>query len=587
MYAHLKRLLLLLAAVAALTLAAACSGGDDQGKTNPGSADSSDSGDAKPSSDSATPADSKSGGDSSSGSGDAKPSAAGTLVADLGFRPNKDGYKFENFGNKYATTPGTLTMNEVRQMFGDGAACETGGTSCVPNPGAKLFLDAANKSSNGGHCEGFAVTSLRLFQNKDSASEFGAGSTHELSIDGNDALRHYIARYMASQMVEPVAGVAQSYQKMTPKEILQAIIANMKDGKDPFTMGIYKKGGGGHAIVPYAVADKGDGKFWVMIYDNNWPDIERHIEIDVNANTWKYDLAATNPDVPAEPWEGDATSFSLDLTPQSSRDGEYVCPWCGAKNLAGRKSTAKQDKEILFSGDGNLTVTDKQGRKLTYINGQMQSSIPGAGVTQSRLRKDLSEGDPFVLIYLPADLEISFTMTGVGLPAGESQKSKETVFVLGQGNATEIDDFDLGDDETDVLTISADGNKVGFKTSGAEKPHILMTLDSDDGSDYLFDLTDLDFDADEEIDFAIDEATGKFDIHDIGGKADDSYNLHIDRDDAGGEHDYDHKGLSLSPGETEFYGYDKWDGLHGGITVEEDKNSDGTIDDSIDESDDD
>ena len=44
----------------------------------------------------------------------------------------------------------------------------------------------------------------------------------------------------------------------------------------------------------------------------------------------------------------------------------------------------------------------------------------------------------------------------------------------------------------------------------------------------------------------------------------------------------------LGPAEKqlcELFGYDKWDGVHGGITLEEDKNSDGTIDATTDEAD--
>ena len=508
-------------------------------------------------------------------------------MADLGFRPDADGYAFENFGNEYPDSSGTLTTAELRLMFGDAAVCANTRGKCVLSAGAKIFLDAANRSSNGGHCEGFAVTSLRMFQQLDTPSDFGGDSIRALSPSGNAPLVRYIARYMASQMVEPIVSTSVASQELTPREILAAIIENLNDGTDPVTMGIYKKGGGGHAVVPYAVVDKGKGKFWVMIYDNNWPDAERHIEIDVNANKWKYDLAATNPDKPVEPWEGDAKSFTLDITPLSARDGEYVCPWCGAKSLAAGKSQAKQSKLVLFSGDGNLTLTDKQGRKLTYVNGQMKNDIPGAGVGQSRLRKNLSQGDPFVLIYLPADLDVKLSMTGSGLPKGESKKAKEAVFVFGQGNASAIDGFDLDDGETDVLTISADGNKLGYKADGAEKPRVLLALDSDSDSDYLFELTDLDFSEDEQIDFTVDETTGKFDIRDIGGKGDDTYRIHIVRNDAEGDHSYVNDDLTLSPGETELLDYEDWDGESGGIEVEEDKNSDGKVETTSEQPDED
>ena len=62
---------------------------------------------------------------------------------------------------------------------------------------------------------------------------------------------------------------------------------------------------GGHAITPYAVEDKGDGKFAVLVYDNNYPGITRAVEFDTNANTWSYN-AATRPDLPEALYSGDA-----------------------------------------------------------------------------------------------------------------------------------------------------------------------------------------------------------------------------------------------------------------------------------------
>ena len=247
-----------------------------------------------------------------------------------------------------------------------------------------MWLDAQNKSSNGGHCEGFAVTSLRLFQKLDDPTQFGGASAHDLTL--TDQLKHYIAFYMASQAVEPVSSAAAAERTKTPKEVLADISAALKANTDPLTMGIYKQGGGGHAIVPYAIQDKGNGVFWVMVYDNNWPDQERHVEIDVNANTWKYDLAATNPGETAEPWGGDATTFSLDLTPQSVRDtSKWVCPWCAA--AAGVADSKGQMKAVMVSGDANVTVTDKSGHTLTYTNGAVQNNIPGATATDNKLAR--------------------------------------------------------------------------------------------------------------------------------------------------------------------------------------------------------
>ncbi|MCZ7671246.1 MAG: hypothetical protein M5U34_30985 [Chloroflexi bacterium] len=52
---------------------------------------------------------------------------------------------------------------------------------------------------------------------------------------------------------------------------------------------------GGHAITPYAVEDQGDGIFHVYVYDNNYPNLPRIMEINRDAETWSYEA----PPIPA------------------------------------------------------------------------------------------------------------------------------------------------------------------------------------------------------------------------------------------------------------------------------------------------
>jgi hypothetical protein len=571
-----KRLLLGLSAGILLTLIAACGG--DSSPASDGSQDGS-----------APTAAAKNDDSSPAASGQATQPAGssdkGSLVADTGFRPDKDSYAFENFGNTYPETPGTLSIDEIRRMFGDAAVCEGGAKNgaCDATPGAQAFLDAANKSSNGGHCEGFAITSLRFFLKLDDVSKFGADNIRALTLTGNEALKHQIAYYMASQMVDPSSSAARATRAQTPKDILATLSANMKEGKDLMTLGIYARKGGGHAITPYAIADKGDGVYWIMVYDNNYPGVERDVVIDTNKNTWLYDLAATKPGEVAEPWEGDAQSFSLDLTPLSARDGIYVCPWCGAKSLASAGAKGTQKKQVIFSGDGNLVVTDKAGHKLTYTNGKVTSDIPGGFVGQSRVRTDPEKSVPEVSIFLPDGVDFSIAMTGQGVPAGDTGKVKESLAVFGGGQAILVDGFDLDSNDTDVFTLN--GRSASFKTSGTEKPHISLALDADNGPDYLYDLSDLDMVGNETLDFSVDEATGRFTVKEEGGQG-DKYNLKVVRDDETGDHTFETHGLELAPGEADIVDAAKWDGQDGHtMPVGDDKNGDGQPEATVEEAD--
>ena len=558
----MKNYLVALLGLLLLALIIACGGGDNTATSTNKAATVSPNGETAAATNSAAP---------------------GDLTADLGFRPNKDGYSFANFGNTYPNTPGTLAIQDVIKMFGADIVCENkDAANCNASPGATVWLDAQNKSSNGGHCEGFAVTSLRLFQKLDDPTQFGGASAHDLTL--TDALKHYIAFYMASQAVEPVSSAAASERTKTPKEVLADISAALKADTDPLTMGIYKQGGGGHAIVPYAIQDKGNGVFWVMVYDNNWPDQERHVEIDVNANTWKYDLAATNPGETAEPWGGDATTFSLDLTPQSVRDtSKWVCPWCAA--AAGVADSKGQMKAVMVSGEANVTVTDKSGHTLTYTNGAVQNNIPGASATDNKLEMTLTEDHPPVVIFLPEGADYDINMTSQGLSPDQASLSQEEVTVFGSGDATDISGFDLTDGESADLNLSADSNNVSFKPTAAEKVDMKVAHDvPGDAPDYSFDVSDVDFNGTDTVDLTVDDTTGNFAVKDSGG-AQDNYDVKVVRDSAAGEQDFSNAGISIDPGETENYDFAAWAGQGSAMSVGEDMNSDGSIDTTVPEPD--
>ena len=93
-------------------------------------------------------------------------------------------------------------------------------------------------------------------------------------------------------------------------------------------MGIYKRDRtGGHAITPYAVEDRGDGVYWIMVYDNNYPGAARAIEVNTKTDTWNYS-GSTNPAEAAGKYEGDAETKTLELAPIAPRLGQQDCPFC-------------------------------------------------------------------------------------------------------------------------------------------------------------------------------------------------------------------------------------------------------------------
>jgi hypothetical protein len=284
------------------------------------------------------------------------------LSVDLGFRPDTNGFSFENYGNENGIQ--NLTPVSMQQMFGR-EVCATQGDSCILTPPAERWMEETNKGMNGGHCEGMAALSLLLYIDKSKIDEFG--KTPDLKLQGNTKLQHEIAYWFATQSVVPTA--PSEIRDKTPVEILNLLTEGLKSTADPtYTMGIYQQDfKGGHAITPYAIEELGKGKVAVLVYDNNHPKLERRVEIDLNANTWQYNASTKTGEAEAE-YIGDAESKTLTLTPTPPRLKRQQCDFCGSAESAsnGTKEIIAKSKaiatekfnQIFLEGDSDLLISN-------------------------------------------------------------------------------------------------------------------------------------------------------------------------------------------------------------------------------------
>jgi len=310
--------------------------------------------------------------------------AAGQIVADLGFRPDPDGFSFPNYGDEegYAN----LDAGEMQRLFGPSVCVAGKGARCVLTPTARAWMQSVNEDMAGGHCYGFAVLTELIHKRQlpefgvHSLAAFGSGPTpFSLAIDGNVALQRAIARAWSFQMLESVnAAVVRG----APSRILRFLVERALSPTDPetWTLTIFRRDGtGGHAITPYAVEDMGNGIYQVHVYDNNWPgDTGRRVTIDTVNDTWRY-YAATRPGLAAAEYEGDAQTQSLALHPTRPGLGVQPCPIC-----VGRQGAGSRYNEIRLQGGGDehghLLIVDSKGRKTGRVGKRIVNQIPGARV---------------------------------------------------------------------------------------------------------------------------------------------------------------------------------------------------------------
>jgi hypothetical protein len=459
------------------------------------------------------------------------------ILADTGFRPEKNGFKFENQGGAYPRTPPVLTASDVSKMFG-GSACASGSSpNCKLSPVATEWMGMVNRAMNGGQCEGMAVSSQAFYQGlyKPQSYSKSAKSIHDLTHAETAPLIGY---YWAYQMVNPVrADKAASLQSMTPVTAEDTLIDMMK--KKELAVIAIRSSEGGHAITPYQVVDRGGGIHWIEIYDNNWPDKERHIIIDRNANTWAYELASLNPDVPKEPWTGDASTHTIAVTPLSDRLSSAECPFCtGGKQM------------VSSSGTNGVTLTNSSGKRVGRDGDKIVNEIPGAEVVQiASFLPGVSSNEPLYIVPPGDDYQIA--IAGRDKPSRPDQPDDDHgVSVIGDGRAVNVATPKLKPSENATLTVAHDGG-VKYKTAaqGGQFPPIRLAADGPRGGMHA-QLTNMKADANDEIGIKLDHTSQQVEVSG-GGKKATAFDLKVTHVQPDGEDKVaEQKGIKFQPGMT-------------------------------------
>jgi hypothetical protein len=416
---------------------------------------------------------------------------SGGILADSGFRPEKDGFGFENYGPGF----GNLTPTEMEQLFGPSVCASRQGEQCLLSPPAQAWMNEANNGMNGGHCFGFSVTALMMFDHALSPSDFGAPSTPLLQLPGNIALQGRIAQ---SFILQTSPKVRAAELEGTPNEILDAMVAGLKNHPDTYTLGFFRRDGtAGHAVTPYAVEDKGGGKFAVLIYDNNFPGVTRAMEFDRTKNTWSYQ-ASPNPDVQPFLYEGDAQTRTTILIPTSPGIGVQPCPFCAAGIRATRtpvpaptggtrQVTVRQYDQVSLAGDAvnhaHLLLTDAQGRRTGYVGDRLVKEIPGVQV-QPKLTNQNFRLKPEPTYQVPHGLKYSISVDGSQLEA----PATDSVTVIGPGYNASVSDITVRPGEKHELTLRANGTKLEYKAADerTQSPDIELGFDRRGASDNSF-----------------------------------------------------------------------------------------------------
>lgn len=504
--------------------------------------------------------------------------SSGEYVSDLGFRPDTDGFGFENYGGQGEEN---LTVADLQRMFGDQVCSGFVDDVCILSPPGQQWMAQINEAMTGGHCEGMAVLSNLFYTGQIDPAEFGAASTPELEIAGNIELQREIAYWWATQATQPARS---EIIPQTPSGVVNTLLTSLAagpEGGDQFAIGIYNRdGSGGHAITPYAVEDRGDGIYWIMVYDNNYPGEERAVEVDTNADTWTYS-GSTNPAEAEGQYEGDGETYTLELAPIAPRLGQQECPFCddsGSARAGGglAQSEAPGFYQIWSEGEAELLITDESGRSVGFRDGVFVNEIPGAISNTNKYGVNVWNIDAPPVYTIPAYVDVYIDIDGSRL----TETSETTVTLIGPGYALEVSEIFLEPGQVDFLDISPNGELLSYTTESGATPFLLMAVETD-VSDYLFGVYGEEMAPGEALNLVLNTEEGWLSLDTIDNVELGSYSLLVARYDDNGEQIFGAEAIQLEPDDVLYVDYLLWPGKGEPMPLDLDYGGDGSVDETI------
>lgn len=501
---------------------------------------------------------------------DASASEGGTTSEDWGFRPMTHGFAFENYSNM--SMPMNLTAVEMRRLFGP-QACEGAAASgaCRLVPAAQQWMEQKNNSMNGGHCEGMAVLASMLYSGALSPASFGMGATSasQLVLAGNDALTREVALWFSTQYTLPTL----ERRNLTPSQVIDELSRELSRGRafGGTVIGIYlRAGGGGHAITPYAIRRPNATTAEVLSYDNNWPNIERVLTVNLATNTWRYE-ASTNPMEPSSVYDGDATTFNLTLADIAPRGVlPHACAFCGEAPMDGGGTGAVQ---VSLRGAADLAIADSMGRVTGHnAAGDEVNNIPGAGLQRAR-SASLFNDSPEPEYTVPRNGPLTITLDGARLRGAEPSD----VLVTGPGYSLGVEGVTIDPMQADTITLQPGAPDFVYRTTSTETPTLVLAFQRP-GADYTIELRSSGMTAGQALRMSVDYAMQRVRVSFDGSASSPTFAFYMDRETETEEINFTSMPINATPSTVLYFNYGTWSGNGMPVSLSVDTNGDGTID---------
>jgi hypothetical protein len=405
-------------------------------------------------------------------------SLEGAAINDSGFRPNIDGFSFQNYGDDPVTVD--LTAAELQRMFGDKVCASTADGKCTLTYPAERWMNQAISAMKNGHCEGIAVLSSLMYYNETSPGIFGGNSVIDLSLQ-EVLLQREIGYWWTTQVTRPGGSKKVLESPRAVLDTLAAAFGNGSGSGEWWVMGIYlPDGSGGHAITPYAVEDLGNGTARILVYDNNWPKDSRFIEVDTINNSWRY-LASASPDEPNSLYSGNVSTRNLEIVSLSSRLGLQECDFC-EESAAASQGAGQGTKSIQIwqNGKARALVTDENGQRAgTLESGQLVNEIPGAEIRNLKFGlTGIGCAHPPVILLPLALINDSHLAIDINSTSNGSQKNQADTTIIAPGFALASSVPNLGQGQNQRMDLFSQGDSYNVSLSSSSQLSPTISIDS-------------------------------------------------------------------------------------------------------------
>ena len=477
------------------------------------------------------------------------------------FRPQPWGYGFENWGNDTYNDSTDFDAATLVRMFGSGV-CLSGSTAqeCVLKASAITWRQQQLASVKGGHCYGMAVSSQRFFAELDLTSSFQSGTAKTYDLDPTASVRANISEMARTQSLQPADGSDDGWiENRKPSEILNLIRTQLRDvPNDPYLLAFFANGNG-HATTPFAIEDRGDGIFYLHMYDNNWPNKDRYLVFDTVNETWLYSFSATNPGEPVGAWSGNQGSISLRPTSAHPRSG-WACQFCSSANVVNASGgQAVGEIEVSLAGEGRLTAINAEKKSVGWqqLTQKIVNQIPGAEFVPFISGSGLEE-NPMIRLPLSDTAPIDVIVSSTDI----TRVVNADLMVTGPQYAVGLTNMTITPGQTLSVTVRPDGRQLVFQaTNSTQSPDIFFAGElSGDGNSYRFDLAGFNLSVGKIITVTLDTQTGQLLVSDNDTK-ENAYDLDVLRiTSQGQEQNFQATDLNLSGENPSAINFEDWDG---------------------------